>query len=153
MGPYKTLRNDCGENKLMSLPTNRRLQTPTPPEPTPDAECNTKLANVLEFRATRIAQVTNLITQATTADCVTPTRRLRRIMRLKYEERTLQVPTASHFCDTAEKAIRLALSCLTINGQTWTDENKGDGNCASYVMKIAAVGVMSLLPCSSKKFI
>ena len=173
---YNTLRNDCGENKLMSLPTSRRLQTPTPPHPTSDAECNTKLANVLGFRATRIAQVTNLITQATTANCVYPTRRLRRIMRLKYEERTLQVPTASHFCDTAEKAIRLALSCLTINGQTWTasnnnqeedsgndsgedsgndndankidngdaDKNKGDGNCASYVMKIAAVGVMSL---------
>jgi len=207
---YNTLRNDCADSKLMTLPT-RRAQAPTPAAPVADATCTTNLATVLAFRATRIAQVTALITEASAAACLTPTRRLRRIMRLKYEERSLQAPTP-HYCDTAEKAIRLALACLTINGEAFTastssssstsspsssttaanstslngdasastngtsggasasvnvdgsaiagaatdianglnnlvtggDTGKSNGKCASYVMKIAAVGVMSL---------
>jgi len=115
---YNTLRNDCADSKLMTLPT-RRAQAPTPPAPVADATCTTNLATVLAFRATRIAQVTALLTQASAAACLTPTRRLRRIMRLKYEERSLQAPTP-HYCDTAEKAIRLALACLTINGEAFT---------------------------------
>jgi len=116
---YNTLRNDCADSKLMTLPTTRRAQAPTPPAPVADATCTTNLATVLAFRATRIAQVTALLTQASTAACLTPTRRLRRIMRLKYEQRSLQAPTP-HYCDTAEKAVRLALACLTINGEAFT---------------------------------
>jgi len=135
---YGTLRTNCASGKLMSLPTSRRAQAPTP-APVVDAACNTNLATVLAFRATRIAQATALLIQATTADCVTPTRRLRRIMRLKNEQRSLQAPTP-HYCDTAEKATKLALACLAINGDTWSSSSSGSGTATNGSTTPAATG-------------
>jgi len=139
---YNTLRNDCADSKLMTLPTTRRAQAPTPPAPVADATCTTNLATVLAFRATRIAQVTALLTQASTAACLTPTRRLRRIMRLKYEQRSLQAPTP-HYCDTAEKAVRLALACLTINGEAFTASASSSSSTSSPSSSTASTGSSS----------
>lgn len=108
----------------MSWPTGRRAQAPTPPAPVVDATCNTTLKNLVDIRAARVAQVTSLLATVVTANCTSTSRRLKRIMK---DKRILQAPTPAASCDSAEKAVRLALANLALYG-------------ASGIMSLVAVG-------------
>lgn len=108
----------------MSWPTGRRAQAPTPPAPVVDATCNTTLKNLVDIRAARVAQVTSLLATVVTANCTSTSRRLKRIMK---DKRILQAPTPPASCDSAEKAVRLALANLALYG-------------ASGIMSLVAVG-------------
>jgi len=115
MNAMKKLTRDCQwQNKKMVLPSSsRRAQKPTPQ---PDADCQQALELALAARKQRVDQVNSLLVQAVAANCANPSRRLKRMMGYRNQLRTLQV---SHKCDTAEKAVKLALGYLTASSHWW----------------------------------
>ena len=111
------LAKDCQwKNKLMVFPalSLRRAQAP---RPKPDPKCQKALEDVLGSRKLRVNQVNNLLYQAAAANCNKPSRRLLRMMGFKNQYRELNL---SHKCDTAEMAVKQALSYLTAS-ERWRD--------------------------------
>jgi hypothetical protein len=121
----------------MSWPTSsRRAQTPTPPAPTVDTACNTKLSTLLDIRSTKVTQLNALLTQALDGKCTSTSRRLRRrVMKLKQEKRILQAPTpvVVEKCDTAQQAVLYGLANLTLTSASY-----------SYVMYVAIAGILGV---------
>ena len=95
----------------MEWPTKkRRAQAP---KPKVDPDCQNKLVAVLGFSQARVTQSNDLLSQTKAAKCANPKRRLKRMIRFNNQQRNLQGITKK--CDTAEKAVKLALGNLSLN--------------------------------------
>jgi len=115
MDNMKILTGECqGKNKFMHLPGTTALHTTRQA----DHKCQQALETLWGTRALRVAQVNNLLTTAVQANCSNTQRRLKRMMRMKYQNRTLQVMHPK-MCDTAEKAVKLALGNLSASPHWW----------------------------------